>query len=177
MSEHAGADRLRGCAVGALAAALTVAAHGVGGGGYPSSTALTTLIAVCATVGALAGSMRARGPYAVIGMLGLGQIGGHYASMEMIGAGTHHMSSSTVPGWAMIGAHAAATLLCAALIVLANRLYVVASRVVRTVLRADFRPTTGRAALVSAGHDTRPHFGTPQRDAFSRRGPPAFCAP
>ncbi|MBM4496703.1 hypothetical protein GS426_16805 [Rhodococcus hoagii] len=36
--------------MGALAAALAVAAHGVAGGGFPGSPALTLLLAACAAV-------------------------------------------------------------------------------------------------------------------------------
>ncbi|NKS66457.1 hypothetical protein GS461_10475 [Rhodococcus hoagii] len=67
--------------MGALAAALAVAAHGVAGGGFPGSPALTLLLAACAAVGAAAGGVPvlSRSRTALFGALAAGQGAGHLA--------------------------------------------------------------------------------------------------
>ncbi|WP_454194447.1 hypothetical protein [Nocardia sp. Marseille-Q1738] len=166
MSPHLIAGRLRGGLVGALVATLAVAAHGAAGGGVPDSTELTLLLLIAAAVGSAAGMAPARSGPALVGLLGLGQLASHAALSGLLGhdhAGHGTSSATMVPtlpaGW-MLFAHALATLGCAVLIVLAGRLYTVASG----ALRAIFAPP--RAARIGGA----PHWPDPGL-------PPYRCAP
>ena len=177
MPTPAYADSARGCAVGGLSGGLTVAAHGLGGGGYPSGAALTLLVAVCAVVGILAGSLKARQPLAVFGLLGVGQLAGHYASTELVGAHHHHVSpQSGVPGWVMVTAHLCATLLCGALIVVAHQLYRALSTAVRSALNTTFRVAAPAVRKIGAPRTAQLHLDSLLIGTISRRGPPAHCA-
>ncbi|AQA21905.1 putative membrane protein [Rhodococcus sp. MTM3W5.2] len=80
---------MRGAAVGALTAALAVAGHGVAGGGYPDSSALTLLVLCCAAVGALAGGLGG-GRGALLGALAAGQLVGHLALSTALTAHQFH---------------------------------------------------------------------------------------
>ncbi|MFC7448286.1 hypothetical protein [Rhodococcus daqingensis] len=163
--------RMRGAAVGALTAALTVAGHGVAGGGYPTSSALTLLVLCCAAVGALTGSLRG-GRIALLGALAAGQLIGHLALSAALTAHQAHGPELSPRGLTMLGAHAAATMMCAALILSAEALYGPLTRVVRAVLR-QWNPLP----RTDFSHRTAPATGTPTaalRDfSISRRGPPA----
>ena len=90
MSTHPVPRRLRGCAVGASTASLAVAAHGIAGGGYPNSTALTLLLIAGTAIGAVAAAARG-GPLAVIGLLGAGQLASHLALTVAL----HHETAAT----------------------------------------------------------------------------------
>ncbi|MFX0573384.1 hypothetical protein [Nocardia nepalensis] len=157
---------LRGCAVGGMAGALAVAAHGVAGGGFPDSAESALLLVVSALIGWAAGRgvVRLRAPrrgnraWAVtgsgraglLGSLAIGQLAGHAALSGLIGHSHTHHPGSTVPqfdlpqtylptGW-MLVAHLVAALGCAALILLAERLYAVASSVIHAVTAAGSPP-------------------------------------
>ncbi|MFF0818559.1 hypothetical protein ACFYVR_25935 [Rhodococcus sp. NPDC003318] len=166
------AAALRGGAVGALTAALAVAGHGLGGGGYPTSAALTLLVLCCGGVGALAGSPAARsgdGRVALVAALAGGQLAGH---LVLSAAAIHPHTDSGVRGLSMLVAHGAATAVCAALILAAERLHGPITRVLRVVLRAPSPPPGRRAphgvpdAPVTLRHLLLDHV-------LSRRGPPA----
>ena len=163
--------RMRGAAVGALTAAMAVAGHGFGGGGFPSTAALTLLVLGCAGVGALTGSIRGGGGLALLGALACGQLVGHLALSTAL-AHQHAGADLSPRGLSMLLGHAAATVVCAALIRAAERLYGPITRVLRVLLRpipAPPRPTAGaiRAAGVGAAGPMLLDF------AISRRGPPA----
>ncbi|MFC9786817.1 hypothetical protein [Rhodococcus sp. NPDC127528] len=172
--------RLRGAAVGALTAALAVAGHGVGGGGYPSTAALTLLVLCCAGVGALTaslGSGRGGGRAGLLGALAAGQLVGHLALSTALSQATasghqHAGADLSSRGLSMLAGHAAATVVCAAAILAAERLYGPITRVLRTVLRgpsAAVRATTAHPAVGSGTAARR----DPLAFAISRRGPPA----
>ncbi|MFZ2172718.1 MAG: hypothetical protein WAW17_01525 [Rhodococcus sp. (in: high G+C Gram-positive bacteria)] len=159
----------RGGAVGALSAGLTVAAHGVGGGGFPEAAALTLLVVTCAGVGAITASLPARwsGPLALLGALAAGQLAGHVALIL-----TTHVHS-TFPAISMSAAHAAATALCALLVATAERLYGSTLHVWRVVSRAVPTPIT---LVPSLPVPTRHHapLDALLRASISRRGPPVL---
>ncbi|MGQ4598835.1 hypothetical protein [Nocardia sp. R6R-6] len=153
MSPHLHAGRLRGGLVGALVATLAVAAHGAAGGGVPDTTELTLLLLIAIATGSAAGMVSTRPGPALVGLLGAGQLAGH---AELSGSSAfdharHGITGATTvsilpAGW-MLFAHVIATLGCAVLIVLAGRLYTVASG----VLRALFAPPRA-ARIVGAPH-------------------------
>lgn len=155
--------RLRGCAVGASAAGLAVAAHGIAGGGYPNSTALTLLLIAGIAIGAVAAAARG-GPLAVIGLLGTGQIAGHLALTVAL----HHDTTATAP---MLGAHLLATLICAALIVGAEELCkYLAARLAAAAQCSNGPPLPRRFTWIDHGH--RVTVAVDPRGPISRRGPP-----
>ncbi|WP_067468165.1 hypothetical protein [Nocardia amamiensis] len=153
MSPHLIAGRLRGGLVGALVATLAVAAHGAAGGGVPDSTELTLLLLIAAAAGAAAGMAPGRPGPMLVGLLGVGQLASHAALSGLLGhdhTGHGTRGATTLPtlpvGW-MLFAHALATLGCAVLIMLAGRLYAVASG----ALRAIFAPPPV-ARVIGAPH-------------------------
>ncbi|KAA0024785.1 hypothetical protein [Antrihabitans cavernicola] len=173
MSIDPQADRARGAVVGVAAGLLTIAAHGIGGAGYPDLSSLTLLLAVCAAIGALAATAPARGAVTTLGLLGAGQVAGHYALSEMMMTGMGHAHGATSPSSVpMLLAHALATALCALLILAADRLYSVITNVLRIVAILFFRPVTTATPQVLPRRAARPLFGVPLRGAISRRGPP-----
>ncbi|PTR25598.1 hypothetical protein C8K36_10628 [Rhodococcus sp. OK519] len=164
---------LRGGAVGALAAALAVAAHGIAGGGFPGSAALTLLLASCAAVGATVGGIPVlgRSRVALLAALAAGQGAGH---LTLTLVSDSHVHAGT-PATAMLAAHAAATVVCAGLILGAERLYGPVTRVIRTVLTP---PTLGVQSTLSARPrplDRRAARLTVLATGLSRRGPPLFA--
>lgn len=171
MSASHPADRARGCAVGAVAAGLTVAAHGLGGGGYPDGASLTLLLVVCAMIGAAATLVRIRTRLGVAALLGFGQFAGHFMLTGLLESGHTH-NASPFGGWLMLASHATATVLCATLVGGAARLYAAISNTLRTVLRSVAPiPKTPRRALLTS-QTTPALFRAPLRGALSRRGPP-----
>lgn len=161
---------LRGGAVGALTAALAVAGHGLGGGGYPTSAALTLLVLCCAGVGAVAGGLGGR-TVLLAGLAG-GQLAGHLALSTAL---THQHSDAGVHGLSMLAAHGAATAVCAALILMAERLYGPITRVLRVLLRAASTAPTPRASTrIPRTPETLRHLLLDH--VVSRRGPPAAFA-
>ena len=164
---------LRGGAVGAAVASLAVAAHGIGGGGLPDTAALTLLLAVCTGVGAIVVGLPVltRSRWALLGALAAGQGAGHLALTLVVDAHTH----SAVPAPAMLAAHAAATVVCAALIGTAERLHGPATNVLRAVLEP---PTLGVRPVRVLLSRTR-HRPAARRAVLavglSRRGPPVLA--
>ncbi|WP_433600440.1 hypothetical protein ACQPXH_00790 [Nocardia sp. CA-135953] len=139
MSPDQASGSPRGCLVGGMVGALAIAAHGAAGGGFPDSAESALLLLVSALTGWAAGRLHPGtiGHWAVLGPLALGQFVGHAVLSGLI---DHSHSHTAVPqldpylptGW-MLSAHLIATLSCAALILLAERLYALASSVIRAV--------------------------------------------
>ncbi|WP_338079969.1 hypothetical protein [Antrihabitans stalactiti] len=160
------AARLRGGFVGACSGAITIAAHGLGGGETPSENALVLLLVTCAAVGVWAGSAAASGRLPVLVLqLCAGQAIGHIA----ITIAAEH-SHDLLPSTSMLAAHCAAALVCGALIFSAERLYRVTASTLRQVvvvlapLVVDeaplpalpaYRPDVVLRLLVSSGLGTR----------------------
>ncbi|RVW02110.1 hypothetical protein [Rhodococcus xishaensis] len=163
---------LRGGAVGATAASLAVAAHGFGGGTLPATTSLTLLLAVCTGVGVVVGGLPVltRSRWALLAALAVGQGAGHLALTLASDAHVH----SGAPESTMLAAHAAATVVCAGLILTAERLYGPVTGVLRAVLTP---PTVGvqpTRVLRPRRLDRAPRLAV-LAVGLSRRGPPV-CA-
>ncbi|WP_406268580.1 hypothetical protein OH799_24690 [Nocardia sp. NBC_00881] len=147
---------LRGGLVGALVGVLAVAAHGAAGGGFPGSAELTLVLLIAAAAGSTAGAVSARrNPVAVVGLLGAGQLASHAALSGLLGHNHAGTTESALPTCWMLVAHAIATLGCAALIVLAEALYTVASAALCTMLASP------RARIVGT-----PHWSDPGLPAY-----------
>ncbi|MGY4097981.1 hypothetical protein ACW2Q0_00210 [Nocardia sp. R16R-3T] len=134
-------DSPRGCLVGGMVGALAIAAHGAAGGGLPESAEAALLLVVSALTGWAAGWLRPGGigRWVLLGPLALGQLAGHAVLSGLIdhththtAAGAPELDPYLPTGW-MLSAHLIATLGCAALILLAERLYAMASSVIRAV--------------------------------------------
>ncbi|WP_430333454.1 hypothetical protein [Rhodococcus sp. ACT016] len=160
--------RLRGMFVGSLSGAISIAAHGLGGGtAVPSEEAIVLLLAASAVVGAVVSSLRGgRNPLlSLAAVLAAGQGIGH---LTLTLASEHGHGLHLTPQ--MLAAHAAATVVGAVLVRAAERsvLTVIGSviRIVVAVLTAppvpDVRrwtptavprldPTTSRVARVAGG--------------------------
>ncbi|MGV9674454.1 hypothetical protein ACWDSJ_04165 [Nocardia sp. NPDC003482] len=176
----AGLAALRGQVVGAMVAGLAVAAHGAGGGGVPGSAGVGLLLVAAAGIGALAGQVRSvagpGGRLKLLGALAAGQLAGHEA---LSGLAHEHGSDSAattfggqaLPGGAMIGAHALATLGCALLIVLAERLYALVAQAFRAAVERPgaLVPARDAACLPT---DPTPARGRAGSGALGSRGPP-----
>ncbi|MGU3437382.1 hypothetical protein ACNHUS_30770 [Actinomycetes bacterium M1A6_2h] len=164
---------LRGGCVGALTAALAVAAHGVAGGGVPSSTSWVFLLALCVCVGVAAATVSPASPSFVVlvGWLAAGQGLAHWALSLHLGPSDAAMihPSMTAPMW---GAHAAAVTACALLVVAAERLYGPITSVLRAPLITPLtRPWVAVALLATSEVSAGPHR-TDLRFDIARRGPP-----
>lgn len=175
---------LRGCVVGATTAILAVAAHGVAGGGYPTSAGAALLLLTALVTGAAAGSVlggsgRLRtGPgRATLIALATGQFAGHWALTGLTG---HHgtpveTAPETVPGVTMVAFHLLAVAVCALAITAAERLYRCASSVLRALFEPP-RPTPGpprvRIAATTPVTADRSPKGAP-----GPRAPPARTDP
>ncbi|MEU6186676.1 hypothetical protein [Nocardia sp. NPDC047038] len=152
MSPHPITGHTRGGLVGVLVGVLAVAAHGAAGGGAPGSTELTLLLLIAAGVGSAAGTARAcPRPSVVAGLLGAGQLLSHAALSVLVDhdhSGTTDTTTiSPLPtGW-MLLAHTVATVACAALIVLAERLSAAASGALRVILAPPRRMRIAGAPL------------------------------
>ena len=165
--------RLRGLAAGLLTAALSVAAHGVGGGAPPTGAAIAQLAVLAATVGALAATMiRAADARALLGLLAAGQLFGHTL---LSAAGHDHMSSTAPPAAAMLAAHLLAIAAGALLIAAGDRLSRAVSRAVRAVVRRVC--PVFATPVVAARRVDQPLRSVLQLAAsVSHRGPPVSLA-
>nr|WP_296763606.1 hypothetical protein [Rhodococcus sp. (in: high G+C Gram-positive bacteria)] len=160
-----GRARMRGASVGAASGALSIAAHGVGGGAMmPSESALVLLIVVSAAVGGAVTVLGDRVP--VIAVLVVGQVVGH-AVLAI--ASEHHHGLSPTP--TMLAAHAVATVVCALLVRGAVLGYEHALSVLRRILpvlplvlpvldnggprKTEYRSTVVLRVLVLSGNATR----------------------
>ncbi|BDU03812.1 hypothetical protein [Nocardia cyriacigeorgica] len=169
----------RGFLVGASAGALAVAAHGLAGGGYPSSAELA-LVLIAAAVTGLATGLRPMGRGPVLALLVAGQVAGHFALTGLYGH--EHASSTTaplagellggyLPSGPMLLAHFIATVVCAALIPLAERLYRAVSAALRIAVAAPRTPALYRP--LDAGVSTSKLLGRSPNGAAGPRAPPA----
>lgn len=152
-----------------LVGALAVAAHGVAGGGFPGSAELTLLMLIAALVGCAA-NVLARGRGSALGLLLVGQVASHFALAGLLGH--EHPAAATSPlptGW-MLVAHAVATLGCAAVIAVTERLYAVASCAVRAVLAKPRSPRIAGPAHWS--NPGLPHYRFHPNGAIGPRAPP-----
>ena len=134
MPSHArNASRFRGLIVAVFTVSLAVAAHGVASGRVPTGATAALLVLLAAGTGAMVGaSDRAGGPGALLGVLALGQLGGHL----VLSAGGHqHVPapgpSTVIPAPVMLLAHLAAVAFGAILIAACERLYLALSSVIR----------------------------------------------
>ncbi|MGV8872525.1 MAG: hypothetical protein ACOH2Q_08365 [Rhodococcus sp. (in: high G+C Gram-positive bacteria)] len=160
---------LRGGAVGSVTAALAVAAHGMAGGGYPVGSALALLVVVSVGIGALTAVPR-RSTVLLPALMG-GQLLAHIA-LSLSDMGSMH-SHSLLPSAAMIGFHAAASVVAGLLIATAERLYGPITSIVRAVL-ALLTPLPDGSAVgrVRFSVAMPSVHGTALDWVISRRGPP-----
>ncbi|MGK8521393.1 hypothetical protein ACRS6B_07445 [Nocardia asteroides] len=174
MSPHPITGRLRGGLIGVLVGVLGVAAHGTAGGGAPGSTELTLLLLIAAAVGSVAGTVGCPRPCVVAGLLGAGQLLSHAALSVLLGHNHPATGSAALffplPTGGMLLAHTVATVGCAVLIVLAERLYTAASGALRAILAPP-----RRARIAGAPH--WPNSGLPpyrcaRQGALGPRAPP-----
>lgn len=155
----------RGGAVAAFSGALAVAAHALGGGGLPHSSSLTLLAAACIAVGVLFTRCSRGGGFAVAAALVAGQFVGHLALTVQM------PDHAVVPGAAMLVAHGVATIVCAAAVSAAVRLY----GPIVAVWRAVFSFRRYRVAVARGSVRSTRHLGpvvAVLHASISRRGPP-----
>ncbi|WP_067696591.1 hypothetical protein [Nocardia jejuensis] len=147
-----GAVGVRGGLAGVAMAALAVAAHGMAGGGFPGSPELALLISVAAAIGAVASTLRSRATLPVLMLVG--QPVCHLALSGLLHDGHGSAATGFDTGAMMAAAHAAAALAFALLILVAERLYGIASQAIRVTLSriggAPVAPRSRRWARVSA---------------------------
>lgn len=167
----------RGCLVGGMVGALAIAAHGAAGGGFPDSAESALLLLVSALTGWVAGRLRfGIGRCAVLGPLVLGQLAGHAVLSGLVDHTHAHTAVGAprldpyLPTGSMLAAHCIATLGCVALILLAERLYAMASSVIRAI------STTGSPLAVTRPvrwpDPIRRQYGFPPNGAIGPRAPP-----
>lgn len=165
------AARLRGAFVGSAAAAVSIAAHALGGGAIaPGVAPIALLIAACAAVGVLAGARPRRGSLGeMMATLAVAQAVAHIAST--LSAPHHHDAGATS---VMLGTHLAAVPLGALLIRAAEHAVLRAASDVRDTVRVLGEGPSAPAWIGS------PAFGhalpRPRRPLLSSgsglRGPP-----
>ncbi|TSD93454.1 hypothetical protein FOS14_23160 [Skermania sp. ID1734] len=164
---------LVGAAVGASIGALTIAAHGMGGGAIPDSTALTVLFAICAVAGCLVSGKAHLTLPRLLAVLGGGQVLAHYAIGQLTAAHMpmqmHVDAVASQP--AMACAHTVATFGCAGLILFAHRCLTVLGTAVAAVLRMN-RAWPRRTQHVTVDSTPVVSAGTHALGPISRRGPP-----
>lgn len=160
--------RLRGSAAGLLTAALTLAAHSVGGGELPLGVTAIQLLVIAAAVGGLASSSARAGDARVLGaLLAAGQVAGHAV---LAVHGDHHGTGA--PPWAMVAAHVGATVAAASLIGVGDRLCRALSQAIRASAPSAPPPVSaaGTAALRTADQPMRAALVL--ASSISHRGPP-----
>lgn len=119
-----------------------MAAHGIGGGGVPRSAEIALLLLVSLAAGMFAHNALPSGPsqrfanarLAAAMRTAVALIGGQWAGHFALSATLDHHGLLHVPSWPMVLAHLVAACACTALVLVAERLYLVASSVVRAVL-------------------------------------------
>lgn len=160
--------------MGLLTAALTPAAHGLGGGGGPAGPVLLQLLVTAAVAGFAAATLsRAHDVRVLAAVLTVGQLAGH----ALLAAQPHdHGHGDALAVSAMVVAHVAAIAVGAALISVGDRLGHALSRAVRAVTRLTCRPATKPpAAALPASHHPR-HATLMVASSMPHRGPPALAA-
>ncbi|MFI5777599.1 hypothetical protein [Nocardia sp. NPDC051570] len=169
------AARLRGAAAGSVSGALSVAAHGWASGGMPvSSSAVALLVAGATVVGTLVtgvGPLRGTALGLAAALFG-GQLLGH-ASMSIGMMSMPHTQSLWSP--AMVGAHVAAALGAAVVILGAEAAYRIGTAVLIGVLPGLLRtPGIAGPRPPRAAHRDRVILRILAADTFRTRGPPVL---
>ncbi|MFC9476548.1 hypothetical protein ACFTS5_30530 [Nocardia sp. NPDC056952] len=170
-------SRLRGGGCGVLVGGLAVAAHGAGGGGVPRSSEIALLLLVSLAAGMFAHGTGPRGhssrfAQAATMRTATALIGGQWAGHFALSATLDHHGLLHLPSLSMIAAHLVAACACAALILVAERLYLVASSVIRAVLGSPFavvHPAVRWFGPLAVARGARP------RGARCPRAPPLFA--
>lgn len=164
-------SRLRGTAVGALTAALAVAAHGYGGGGLPSAMDAVALLIAAGVVGAVVAetSWLNAGRLPLLTALFGGQVLGHL--ILVAAASGHGMAHSALISLPMVLAHLTAAAVCAVLIELLERLYGPLTTLIRDAASRP-APQLPTARLLPRQDTRRPRIGDVGLRSISRRGPP-----
>ncbi|NLU83590.1 hypothetical protein [Rhodococcus sp. HNM0569] len=162
------AARVRGASVGALSGAVTVAAHGAGGGAVPSDGPLALLVAVCAGAGMVAGSSRST-LRALMLVLAVAQLVGH----AVLTFADTHQHGSGIDG-RMIAAHTVAVAVGAWVIRGAERGLRVAASAVRRIVPTVWILVADDEAVPAPEPVRRVRFSTRLLDLSGRgtRGPP-----
>lgn len=155
-------------AAGLLTAALTLAAHAVGGGATPAGPAAIQLLVVAVTVGVLAARVRRAAEVPVmLGLLAAGQLVGHL----ILAAAGHSHHPGPAP-WSMTLAHLVAIGSGAVLISVGDRLCRALSRVVRAATRRAEPPTATPYAPQATCADQPLRWRLLLAASMSYRGPP-----
>ncbi len=165
---------MRGATVGSLSGAVSIAAHGIAGGGMPpGEAAVVLLLAACAAVGAAVASIRVSDrdwPF-LIAALTAGQLIGH-ATLGLAGDHAHGLGLSSP----MITAHVAAIAISAGLVRGTERACLRAlaalTRIILTVL-APLRVDTGTWSATPVSR-AKLSLWLLVGAAAGTRGPPAF---
>ncbi|HEV2782244.1 MAG TPA: hypothetical protein VGX25_22870 [Actinophytocola sp.] len=170
---------VRGWLLALASMALAVAAHGAAGGGTPEFGTVLPLTALLAWVGAVV-MHRPRGVVPLTVLLGAIQLALHLLLTRVAGAHAHGAGPAAVDGWAMLAAHAAATVLTAALLVKASAALTLVSAALDwlrgqlAVLRSAPVPAPAAIVPTSAVPDRPgPLLEILLRRVRARRGPPA----
>ncbi|WP_199440638.1 hypothetical protein [Umezawaea beigongshangensis] len=167
---------LRGVLLAVTSSALTVTAHGVGGGS-PSEFLPALPLAVLAGAASTALADRRRDARSVLLVLGAAQIAQH-ALLTSVGRHQHAGREPLIDPWQMTAAHALAALLTGLLLARADRaLLSLVAAVSRLVPRRLAPPPASAPLRVGAAPvDLRPHVlaGALLCRVHGRRGPPLF---
>ncbi|MGV9949906.1 hypothetical protein [Rhodococcus aetherivorans] len=161
---------MRGAFVGSTSAAVSVAAHGLAGGEIPSQSSVVLLIAACAAFGAAVSAIRpSRLLPALVLTLGAGQIVGHTV-LTLTAEHAHGPGLSP----AMLGVHAAALVVSAALIRAAEQGCAAALGVLRRIVAAVLTPPPAHAPLwvATPSHRARLVLRVLVSAQAGTRGPP-----
>ncbi|RVW04639.1 hypothetical protein [Rhodococcus spongiicola] len=172
-----GADavaRMRGVFIGSLSGAISIAAHGLGGGTVPSDEAIVVLLAATAVVGVVVASVRGVSNKLPVlaAFLAIGQGIGH---LTLTLASAHAHGLDLTPQ--MLAAHAAATAVGTVLVRGAERsLLSVIGSVVRTVVAVLSTPPVPdiRRWTPTVVRSLEPTTSRVARAAGGTRGPPAL---
>jgi hypothetical protein len=163
---------LRGGFVASFSGAMSIAAHGAGGGVLHLSVAsLLLLVLAVSAVGAVAGSLRSHSPLLLATLLTLGQLVGHFALT--VSTGHHHGPGLTTQ---MLAAHIVGAAAAALLIRTAERLCHAVSRTVRHLVVVLLAPP--RDSGLTAPLPVTPSAALPQWALWrssGTRAPPAFA--
>ncbi|MBI3228464.1 MAG: hypothetical protein HYZ39_25780 [Mycolicibacterium cosmeticum] len=155
---------LRGGAVGALTAALALAAHGTASAMFPTGTALAQLLVLAAAVGAVAATTRG-GVRTLLTVLAAGQVLGH----QLLDIGQHgHVQAHPLT---MLAAHLVAVLAGAVLIGAGERLCAALSRTIDAIAGPLSLRVPATTRIYRSEGQPR-HSAWLVRASISHRGPP-----
>ncbi|QYB07538.1 hypothetical protein I1A62_25270 [Rhodococcus sp. USK10] len=167
--------QVRGAVVGSSSGAVSVAAHGIAGGGMPPSEASVVLLLVaCAAVGAAVAAIRIAGRdgLVLVAALTAGQLIGH-TTLGLAGEHAHSLGLSTP----MIAAHLAAIAISAGLVRGAERACLRALAAVTRIVLAILAPAPVSTGTWSATPVYRAKLSLwlLVGSAAGTRGPPALA--